>query len=72
MVKTQNVDVGLLEKAIEASGLKTQFISDKLGISPQAFNCKRRGETAFRKSEVFVMQSLLHLSDAESNRIFFP
>lgn len=72
MVKTQNVDVDLLQKAIDASGLKTKFLSDSLGISPQAFNSKRRGQTAFRKSEVFVMQTLLHLSDKESNQIFFP
>ena len=72
MVKTQNIDTELLDKAIEKSGLKPSFIADKLGISRQAYNRKRQGQVAFRKSEVYVMCDLLRLSDSEGNQIFFP
>ena len=72
MVKTQNVDTELLDKAIEKSGLKTTFIIDKLGISKQAFHQKRLGKSAFRQSEVYVLCDLLHLNDDEGRQIFFP
>lgn len=72
MVKTQNVDIELLRDAIERSGLKTRYISSMLGITPQAFGAKCRGQVAFRKSEVYVMKDLLRLSDRESTEIFFP
>lgn len=72
MVKTQNVDIDRLNEAIEKSGLKSSFISKTLGVTPQAFNSKRRGKTAFRQSEVYVMTDLLKLSREESMQIFFP
>ena len=72
VVKALNIDTELLDKAIDKSGLKSSFIAEKLGISRQAFNKKRLGKTAFRQSEVFVMCTLLKLSDAECMQIFFP
>lgn len=72
MVKTQNIDSERLSIAIEKSGLKPSFISEKLGISRQALNDKKKGKTAFRQSEVYVMCDLLRLSDEESTQIFFP
>lgn len=72
MVKTQNVDTTLLDDAIKKSGLKYSFFCEKLGISKQAFSNKRRGRTAFRQSEVFVMRSLLNLDDEDATKIFFP
>lgn len=72
MVKTLNIDTGLLEEAIEKSGLKPGHIAEKLGISRQAYNNKRRGLSAFRQSEVYVMSDLLKLTDEQSQKIFFP
>ena len=72
MVKTQNIDTELLDKAIKRSGLKSSFIADTLGISRQAYNKKRLGQISFRKSEVYVMCDLLGLDKAESMQIFFP
>lgn len=72
MVKTQNIDTDLLDRAIERSGLKPCFISEKLGITRQALNNKKKGKTAFRQSEVYVMCDLLRLTDEESTKIFFP
>ena len=72
MVKTQNVDTALLDKAIEKSGLRSSYIAEKLGISRQAYNKKRTGKTAFRQSEVYVMCDLLRLNETEGSNIFFP
>lgn len=72
MVKTQNVDTSLLEDAIERSGLKVGYLLEKLGISRQAFHYKRKGRTAFRQSEVYVLCDLLNLSETEKQQIFFP
>ena len=73
MEKTQNVDVELLDKAIEKSGLKIGYIADALGITRQAFDMKRKGKTAFRKSEIYVICDLLKITDDnQKTQIFFP
>jgi len=72
MVKTQNIDTGLLDEAIEKSGLKTNFIVTSLGISRQAFDRKRKGITAFRQSEIYVLCDLLKLDETRRKDIFFP
>jgi hypothetical protein len=71
--KTQNVDTALLDEAIEQSGLKVGYIVDALGISRQAFDKKRKGINAFRKSEVYVLCDLLRITDAgQKTKIFYP
>ena len=72
MVKTQNVDSDLLNRAIENSGLKIGYIAEKIGISRQAFDKKRNGIIAFRQSEVYVLCDLLKLTGEEGKKIFFP
>lgn len=73
MEKTQNIDTTLLDLAIENSGLKTSYISDTLGISRQAFDRKRKGKIAFRKSEVYVLCDLLKINDTGLKmKIFYP
>jgi len=72
MVKTQNIDTELLEKAIDRSGLKINYILDQLGITRQAFDRKRKGRYAFRQSEVYVLCDLLKLNDEQKTQIFFP
>lgn len=72
MVKTQNIDTELLEKAIDRSGLKINYILDQLGITRQAFDRKRKGRYAFRQSEVYVLCDLLKLNDEQKTNIFFP
>ena len=72
MVKALNVDVDRLGNAIKKSGLRNSFFCEKLGISKQAWSNRRRGVTAFRQSEVFVICTLLHLDDSEASKIFFP
>ena len=72
MVKTQNVDTALLEDAIEKSGLKVNYILEQLGITRQAFDRKRKGQYAFRQSEVYVLCDLLKLDNERKMKIFFP
>lgn len=72
MVKTANINTVLLDEAIARSGLKIQFIVEKLGISRQAFDNKRKGDAAFRQSEVYVLCDLLKLNDEQGRKIFFP
>lgn len=67
MVNTQ-----MLDDAINESGLKISFIVDKLGISRQAFDKKRKGLTPFRASEVYVICDLCNIGDAAKPKIFLP
>ena len=66
------VDAQLLDAKIEASGLKTNFIIEKLGLSANGFYKKKNGQTPFRISEVYVLCDLLHIDDSEKEKIFFP
>ena len=72
MVKTQHIDTALLEEAIEKSGLRVNYIVEQLGISRQAFDRKRKGNYAFRQSEVYVLCDLLNLDSERRMLIFFP
>ena len=72
MVKTTNISTDLLDESINQSGLKVGFIAEKLGISRQAFDRKRKGEIAFRQSEVYVLCDLLKLDASKGMEIFFP
>jgi hypothetical protein len=72
VVKTQNIDSEKLELAIKNSGYRPGYIVEQLGISKQAFDMKRKGRTAFRGSEIYVLVDLLKLTDQEKNEIFFP
>lgn len=70
MVKTQDVDTELLNEYIKKSGLRMDFIIQTLGISRQAFDCKRKGITSFRAPEVYVLCDLLKIPDDVKPKIF--
>lgn len=73
MVKTHNIDTELLDQYIKNSGLRIAYILEQLGISRQAFDKKRKGVYAFRQSEVYVLCSLLRITDnTEKAKIFYP
>lgn len=62
----------LLEKIIEQSGLKKNFIARKIGLSPYGLAKKINNETEFKTSEVNKLCKILNISDlAEKDRIFF-
>lgn len=66
MINTQ-----LLDEKIRQSGLKQNFIVDKIGISNQAFSKKKNNKTPFRVSEIYVICDLLDITDDERMNIFF-
>lgn len=66
MVNTQ-----LLDEKIKESGYKIGYIIDKLGISRQAFDKKRKNEYRFKGAEIYVLCDLLKLPDNTKEHIFF-
>ena len=66
MVNTQ-----LLDAKIDRSGLRIGHIVETIGISRQGFDKKRKGKNRFRKSEIYVLCDLLHLTGEDKNAIFF-
>lgn len=61
----------LLEKAIQASGLKKVFLASQIGLTPAGFyNCiNNRAE--FRVSQVHILCDLLGITDLEEKEAIF-
>lgn len=66
------VNTELLEEKISNSIVPISEIVSNLGISRQAFAKKRKGLIPFRASEVYVLCDLLHISEEERIKIFYP
>lgn len=64
------MNVELFEDALKESGMRTKFLSDKLGISAQAFNKKRKGTTPFTLEEVKILREPLKLTLKDIGNIF--
>lgn len=61
-----------LNKYIEDSGLKMQFIADKMGISRSSLNNKIKNRSEFRTGEIESLCGILGISSiAERHRVFF-
>lgn len=65
------MDFEKLNKRIKKSGLKQEYIAEKLGISRQSLHKKLTGRSQFKQKEVFELSKLLYLSCEESMSIFF-
>lgn len=66
------VNTKLLDEKISSSGLKISFIVDKLGISRQAFDKKKKNINSFRCAEIYVLCDLLNITEeSEKKAIFF-
>lgn len=65
MVNTQRID-----EQIEKSGLKVGFICEKIGITRQAFDLKKKNKRPFRKAELFVLFNLLGVPETEQPNFF--
>ena len=61
----------LLQKRIDESGYKINFIAKKCGLTYQGFIKKVKNESEFKASEIQILKELLNLSDEDSNAIFF-
>ena len=57
-----------LDEAIQTSGLKIDYIVEKLGISRQAFHKKRHGLIKFNDREKQILCDVLKVKDS----IFLP
>ena len=62
----------LLSKLIKDSGLKLQFIAEKMGISRSSLNNKIQNRTEFRAGEIESLCSILGINTIEErHRVFF-
>lgn len=66
------VNTPLLDEKIAQSGLRVGFIIEKLGLSRNGFDKKKKGKTPFRVAEIYVLCDLLKLSEDDKSSIFFP
>lgn len=60
-----------LRASIARAGVSNRHLSEKLGISEQAFYNKMQGCSEFKGSEIKKMAGILCLSMEEVNTIFF-
>lgn len=65
------MNLKLLEEKIKNSGLKYEFIAEKLSITEAGLRKKRAGVSEFKASEVKILKNLLHLSSEDIEEIFF-
>ena len=64
------MDMVYLEEKINESGLKRQYIADKIGISRWGLRDKLMKPGRWKVSEMTALISLLNLSESDSKRIF--
>lgn len=64
------VDSDRLYKAIENSGLKLEYICEKLNLTYSGFRNKAHGITEFLASEIYILAGLLDLTEEEVKIIF--
>jgi hypothetical protein len=65
------VNTKLLREKIDNSGYKIYFVAEKCSLSYQGFLKKLNNETEFKATEIMVLRTLLKISDAEVDPIFF-
>lgn len=62
----------LLEKAIEAKGLKKRFLAQAIGLTPAGFYNCLNNRAEFKASQINTLCDLLGIKDlAEKEAIFF-
>ena len=60
-----------LKVVIKEQGLKNTFLIKKLGISKTSFYKKLANPLKFTVAEAYMLQVLLHLTEADAAFIFF-
>ena len=63
-------NVELLDKMIEASGLKIGYLADKCGISRTSFYRKKAGLVEWNANEISVLRTELRLTLTQTKDIF--
>lgn len=65
-------NVKLLDEKIQQSGLKKQFIAEKIGVTPTTLSSLLNGRAEFKTSQVSAICKILNIQDdAEVKAIFF-
>ena len=65
-------DTNALRKRIADSGLKQEFIAEKLGLTSYGFSRKRDNLSEFKPSEIDILCDLLNISSLDERfAIFF-
>lgn len=65
------VRLDVLKTRIRTSGLKTQSVAEKLGISRASLWKKLSGRVEFKASEIAGLSKVLDLTNEERDYIFF-
>lgn len=65
------VKLDVLKTRIRTSGLKTQSVAEKLGISRASLWKKLSGRVEFKASEIAGLSKVLDLTNEEREYIFF-
>jgi hypothetical protein len=60
-----------LKKRIRDSGLKINYVAERLGLTYQGLKNKLDNESEFKASEILELQKILGLADDDARRIFF-
>lgn len=60
-----------LKKRIKLSGLKTNYIAEKMNISRSSLYSKLIGEVSFNQKDITVISKLLGLNSEDIAYIFF-
>ena len=63
-------NVEMLDKMIEASGLKITYLAEKCGISRTSFYKKKTGQVEWTASEIAALREELHLTLTQTKDIF--
>ncbi len=61
----------LLIQAITRSGMKREYIANRIGLSRAGLKLKIDGKNEFTQSEISALTALLQLTKAEREAIFF-
>lgn len=60
-----------LKKKIDDSGYKIDFLAKKIGISRASLSMKINNQSSFKAEEMYTLNDLVDIDDAEARNIFF-
>lgn len=64
------VNEALFTQKVEDNGVKYNYLSQKLGITPYGLIKKRKGLIPFKVCEINILSEILHLTAQERDEIF--
>lgn len=64
------VDIDMLKKKIEESGMMLKTVAERSGITPPTLTRRLKGEGEFSASEIVGLSKALKLKASERNDIF--